>query len=372
MANATHPALGQEASRGGGLHHDESELAVVGQREPGQHPAACTELESDEQAVEQRAFQGQQGKRHESQDECLAPGQAGHADEQEEPHQERFLQSPQRVGQLLCLRMVGEEGAEHQGSELPAQSERLEAVAARERETDAEQQQDLSVTGDVEQPVDEATRRQQREERDGPRRWRHALRESEHRDGDQVLHDEDPDRDTAVEGAKLALLVERLRHHHGAGEAEGAGGKQRDHPAGAERVDDEEAEHGGRYREVEERGTPDLGAHDVAQADLHPDREQHEQHAGVRDGLQTAGCGEPRRVESESGREKADERRHAECAGRETQDECAGDVDSDHGQPPGLRQPQRTHENTSFVGGRPSTSTRRISDAACTAIAVCA
>ena len=158
---------------------------------------------------------------------------------------------------------------------------------------------------------------------------------------DQVLHDEDPDRDAAVEGAKLALLLERLRHHHGAGEPEGAGDEQGGHPAGAEPVDDEDAEERGGHREMEERGAPDLGAHDVAQAHLHPHREQHEQHAGVRDGLETAGCGEPGRVEGESRREKADERRHAERAGGEAQDERAGDVDPDHGQPPALRYRQR-------------------------------
>ena len=238
--------------------------------------------------------------------------------------------------------MVRKQGAEHQRSKLPAQSERLEAVAAREREADAEQQQDLPVAGDVEKPVDEAPRRQQREQGDRPRRRRRALREAEHRDGGQILHDEDPDRDAAVERAKLAFLVERLRHHHGAGEPEGAGDEQRGDPAGAEPVDDEDGEHGGGNREVDERGAPDLGAHDVAQAHLHPHREQHEQHAGVRDGLETVRCGEPGRVEGESRREKADERRHAERAGGEAQDERAGDVDPDHGQPPALRCRRRT------------------------------
>ena len=332
-----HPALGQQAAGGPGLHHDESELTVVGQREPGQHPAARPELECDEQAVEQRALQGQQGQRHEGQHERLAAGQAGHADEQEEPHQEGFLQSPQCVEQLLRLRVVRKQGAEHQCSKLPAQSERLEAVAAGEREADAEQQEDLPVAGDVEKPVEEAPRRQQREQRNGPRRRRRPLREAEHRDGGEILHDEDPDRDAAVERAKLALLVERLRHHHGAGEPEGARGEQRGDPTGAESVDDEDAEQGGEYREMDERGTPDLGAHDVAQAHLHPHREQHEQHAGVRDGLQTARCGHPGRVEGEARREKADERRHAERAGGEAQDERAGNVDSDHGRPPALR-----------------------------------
>ena len=198
------------------------------------------------------------------------PGQSGHADEQEEPHQEGFLQPPQRVGQLLRLRVVGKEGAEHQRSELSAQSERLEAVAAHERESDAEQQQDLPVAGDVEQPVDEAPGRQEREQRHRPRRRRRALREAEHRDGGEILHDEDPDRDAAVEGAKLAFLLERLRDHHGAGESEGAGDEQGGHPTGAEPVHDEEGEERGGHREMDERRAPDLGAHDIAQAHLHP------------------------------------------------------------------------------------------------------
>ena len=193
------------------------------------------------------------------------------------------------------------------------------------------------MAGDVEKPVDEAPRRQEREQRDRPRRRGRALREAEHRDGGEILHDEDPDRDAAVEGAKLAFLVERLRHHHGAGESEGTGDEQGGHPAGAEPVDDEDAEHGGGYREMEEGGAPDLGAHDVAQAHLHSHREQHEQNARVRDGLQAVRCGEPGRVEGESRREKADERRHAERAGGEAQDERAGDVDPDHGQPPTRR-----------------------------------
>ena len=105
---------------------------------------------------------------------------------------------------------------------------------------------------------------------------------------------------------------ERLRHDHGAREPESTGGEQRGDPAGAEPVDEEDAEQRSGYREMGEGGAPDFGAHDVAQTHLHPHREQHEQHAGMRDGLELVGRGEPARIESESRREKADERRHAE------------------------------------------------------------
>ena len=112
--------------------------------------------------------------------------------------------------------MICKQAAEHQRAEFAAQTERFETESPRDRETDAEQQQQFLVAGEVEQPVDEAPRREEPEQRERPRRWRRALSDTEHRDGGEILHDEDPDRDLAVESAKLAFLLERFRHNHGA------------------------------------------------------------------------------------------------------------------------------------------------------------
>ena len=142
---------------------------------PASTPLRAPELEPDEQAVEQQALQRQQGEREEREDDDLAVGQAGHADEQEESDEEGFLQSPQRVEQLLCLRVVREQAAEHQSTELAAQSERFEADSSREREADAEKQQHLPVAGDVEKAVEETARGKKREQRDGPRRRSRTL-----------------------------------------------------------------------------------------------------------------------------------------------------------------------------------------------------
>ena len=91
---------------------------------------------------------------------------------------------------------------------------------------------------------------------------------------------------------------------------------------------------------MDKRRAPDLDAHDVAQPHLHAHREQHEQYAGVGDGLETAVVGEPGCVEGESRHEKTDERRHAKGAGDQAEGKCTGNVDPDHGRPPVIRFPK--------------------------------
>src|SRR5262249_34844244 len=152
------------------------------------------------------------------------------ADVQEEADEEQLLQTPEHVRELLRAAVIGEEHAEHERAELRAQSETGETLAAADREQRAEQHEQLAVSAIVEQPPETAARERQQQQDERERRRRLGRDEREQRDRDDVLHDQDADRDAAVHRAQLAIALEHLRREHGAREAEHQRDQQRRRP----------------------------------------------------------------------------------------------------------------------------------------------
>ena len=155
---------------------------------------------------------------------------AAEADVQEEADEEQLLQPPKHVRELLRALVIREHRAEQQRTELGAQPERRERLRRRRsrarRRTARAARRDRSAR---------AARRSRgrvsgtSSSSNAIRRRRLDAHEREQHDGHDVLHDQDADRDAAVDGAQLAVAFEHLGRQHRAREPERDGQHER-HP----------------------------------------------------------------------------------------------------------------------------------------------
>ena len=147
---------------------------------------------------------------------------------------------------------------------------------------------------------------------------------------DDVLDDQNADRDAAVHGPQLAVAFEHLRGKHRAREPERHGEHDGREPreAGAP-VDRGRSDHP-RREQVQQRGAPDLGPHEGLHAELQSDREQQQQHARMRELAEQRPLLHAERAEHEARCHEADERRQADSPGRETEQQRTRDPDRDH------------------------------------------
>src|SRR6185503_7303267 len=129
---------------------DQSELAIGHEAHGGQKARACAQPETDQEQEENRALDRQQRDEQQRAGQRAPGRRSAEADAQEEPDEKQLLESPEHVRELLRALVIGEHRAEQQRAELGAQAERLERLAAANRERGAEQDEQLAVSAAAE------------------------------------------------------------------------------------------------------------------------------------------------------------------------------------------------------------------------------
>ena len=170
-----------------------------------------------------------------------------------------------------------------------------------------------------------------------------AGRGQEHH-GDDVLHDEYADGDTAIEGVRLTALLENLDHEHGAGE----GQRERQQRDGLHALSDQHrhARHGRQPQRgatehdadqhVHRGGQPHLAAQQYPDVELEPDGEQQQRDAQVGQHVQLRHLGDVEGVDDEARRQESHQRRQPNRQGEPAEPEGDDEIDGDnsHAQSP--------------------------------------
>ena len=246
------------------------------------------------------------------------------------PDEEQLLQAPQHAGQLLCTPVIGQHGAEQQRAELGTQAELREQLSPAEREPRTEQHEQLPVAAVVEHLRDYGPRERQQQQQQRIRRRRFNAHHREQHDGHDVLHDQDADRDSTVNGPQLAIAFEHLRREHRAREPERERHDDRNAPRLAGRPINEPCPQDAGHQQVSQGRAPHFVPQQCLDPQLESDREQEQQHSGVRE------VGEPwrplhtERAEQEPGRKKPDERRQPDPPREQTEQQGSADSNRDH------------------------------------------
>ena len=172
---------------------------------------------------------GQQQAQPDARQRDHGRGRPHHPDREEEPHQHQLLDAAQRLGKLSRLGMAAKHDPEDQRPQITLQADRVEIARPRhQREEKPPEDQQLAMAGRFEQPVQHPPHRgqHQQQHRQRPERGVSALAQREEDDREDVLHDEDSDRDLAMKRRQVSLLVEHLDRKHGAREGKREGKDQ--------------------------------------------------------------------------------------------------------------------------------------------------
>ena len=117
--------------------------------------------------------------------------------------------------------MVGQHGAKHQGAKLRAQPHCFKTEPAKNQsQQEPEQNQQLIVTTGIQQFEQQRSEQGQTKDDQRPLGGRLAGGQTHHHEGNQILHDQDSDGDTPMEGSQFTLGFQHLGGQHGTGKGE--------------------------------------------------------------------------------------------------------------------------------------------------------
>gem|GEM_PF-4005476 len=95
--------------------------------------------------------------------------------------------------------MIGDHQAQHESAQISFQADHFEDFRSTEGEQEPEQHEEFAVTGALQQLMQNQSQRDEEYDRQGPERWPFAGRDGEEDDGSNILHDQNSDRDPAMQ-----------------------------------------------------------------------------------------------------------------------------------------------------------------------------
>ena len=177
--------------------------------------------------------------------------------------------------------MPADEHTQNQRSQVGLQTYDFECIGSPHGQEQSQQDEQLAMATSIDHGHDQRPNQEETDQKERPRRGKLAGGEGEKQDRDQVLHDQDANRDACVQGGHFSLFFQDLDREDRAGKAQCKREHQRsseiqsaEHAEAteAEPVDPEsEADHGDEH--VQRRPRPHLRPQQALDPELQPDAE---------------------------------------------------------------------------------------------------